>query len=76
MQSPAIMSSIPDFYSGKNILVTGGTGFVGKVLIEKLVRSCPGVKTVYCLIRPRKGLSAAERLANMLKEPVSEIQIS
>lgn len=72
MQSPAIMSSIPDFYSGKNVLVTGGTGFIGKVLIEKLLRSCPGVKTVYCLIRSKKGLSATERLTNMLKEPLYE----
>lgn len=69
------MPSIADFYSGKNVFVTGGTGFVGKVLIEKLLRSCPGVKTVYCLIRPKKGLNAVERLTNMLQEPVSEIQL-
>ncbi|KAG1681825.1 Fatty acyl-CoA reductase 1 [Nymphon striatum] len=31
----AIMSEIRDFYSGRTVLITGATGFLGKVLIEK-----------------------------------------
>lgn len=29
---------IADMYVGKDILLTGGTGFLGKVLIEKFLR--------------------------------------
>jgi alcohol-forming fatty acyl-CoA reductase len=38
------MIEIPEFYCGKTLLVTGCTGFVGKVVLEKLMRSCPGIK--------------------------------
>lgn len=31
-------SPILEFYKGKNILITGGSGFFGKVLLEKLLR--------------------------------------
>jgi fatty acyl-CoA reductase len=45
-------SSISDFYEGKNILVFGSTTFPGKVLLEKLLRSCPNIEKIYCPIRP------------------------
>jgi fatty acyl-CoA reductase len=32
---------ISDYYTGKSILVTGTTGFVGKVILEKLLRTFP-----------------------------------
>ncbi|PSN41791.1 hypothetical protein C0J52_21752 [Blattella germanica] len=44
-------SSIPDFYNGRSVLVTGATGFMGKVLVEKLLRSCPGIKTMFDRLR-------------------------
>ena len=47
--------SIADFYEGKNVLVFGSTTFPGKVLIEKLLRSCPNIEKVYCPIRPTKN---------------------
>jgi len=66
------MNTIPEYYAGKNIFVTGATGFIGKVLVEKLLRSCPSVGDIYCLTRPKKGQGAADRLRQMLDEPVSE----
>jgi fatty acyl-CoA reductase len=45
-------SSISDFYDGKNVLVFGSTTFPGKVLLEKLLRSCPNIEKIYCPIRP------------------------
>lgn len=60
-------SSVVDFFRGKSILVTGATGFVGKVLLEKLLRSCPEVSTIYLLMRPgaRDGKSPAARLKDL-----------
>ena len=34
---------ISDFYNGKSILVTGSTGFMGKVLVHKLLSDCPEI---------------------------------
>ena len=63
-------SSIAGFYAGRSILITGGTGFLGKVLIEKLLRSCSDVREIYLLIRPKKGLSIDDRLRKMFESPL------
>ncbi|MEX2381758.1 MAG: SDR family oxidoreductase [Opitutales bacterium] len=42
-----------EYYSGKTLLVTGATGFVGKVLIEAILRNLPDVRRVYVLLRSR-----------------------
>lgn len=34
----AMTDRIAGAFTGKNVFVTGGTGFMGKVLIEKLLR--------------------------------------
>ncbi|KAK4878118.1 hypothetical protein RN001_010624 [Aquatica leii] len=54
--------SIPTFFAGKTVFVTGGTGFLGKVLIEKLLRSCYDLKKIYVLVREKKGKSCEKRL--------------
>ncbi|XP_054160048.1 putative fatty acyl-CoA reductase CG5065 [Oppia nitens] len=56
------LSQINQYYANRSVLITGGTGFVGKVLCEKLIRSCPQINTVYVLLRPKSNLSADERL--------------
>ncbi|KAI2648427.1 Fatty acyl-CoA reductase 1 [Labeo rohita] len=60
------MVTIPEFYEGKNVLITGATGFMGKVLLEKLLRSCPGVKAAYVLVRPKAGQAPDARIADMI----------
>ncbi|CAF0894468.1 unnamed protein product [Adineta ricciae] len=45
-------ASISEFYDGKTVLVFGSTTFPGKVLLEKLLRSCPNLENIYCPIRP------------------------
>lgn len=92
---------IPQFYNGRSIFITGGTGFMGKVsyyrfflspqpemnnlimimffflsffdqvLVEKLLRSCPGIKNIYLLMRPKRGQEVAVRLNELLNSPVS-----
>ncbi|XDV24403.1 hypothetical protein PO909_028604 [Leuciscus waleckii] len=64
------MASISEWYAGKNVLITGATGFMGKVLVEKLLRSCPEVKALYILVRPKAGQSMSERVQDMMKSKV------
>ncbi|ESP04680.1 hypothetical protein LOTGIDRAFT_170518 [Lottia gigantea] len=59
-------SPISEFYAGKNLFVTGGTGFLGKVLIEKILRSCPGLGTVYVLTRKKRCQDIHERIHDLL----------
>jgi alcohol-forming fatty acyl-CoA reductase len=48
-------------YEGKKVLLTGGTGFLGTALVEKILRSLPDLGRLYLVIRPYRGKSAAER---------------
>uniref|UniRef100_T1I694 Fatty acyl-CoA reductase n=1 Tax=Rhodnius prolixus TaxID=13249 RepID=T1I694_RHOPR len=63
-------SAIQSFYEGGSILVTGATGFVGKALVEKLLRSCPGIQNIFLLIRAKKGLHPQARLKELLNNAV------
>ncbi|XP_058834139.1 fatty acyl-CoA reductase wat-like [Topomyia yanbarensis] len=62
-------SPLKDFYHGKIVLLTGGTGFLGKLYIEKLIRC--GVSEILLLSRAKKGKTSNERLTAILEsEPV------
>ncbi|KAK9884187.1 hypothetical protein WA026_005140 [Henosepilachna vigintioctopunctata] len=65
--------TIPEFFVDKSIFITGGSGFMGKVLIEKLLRSCPGVRNIYMLIRGKKGKSPEERIKAMVDLPLFKV---
>ncbi|XP_015117031.1 putative fatty acyl-CoA reductase CG8306 [Diachasma alloeum] len=63
-------SRVVEYYRGKCVFITGGTGFLGSCLIEKLLRCCPDVKNIYLLIRPKKGKEISERLEELTKNSV------
>lgn len=65
--------SVCEFYKGRSVLVTGGTGFMGKVLIEKLLYSVPDIGNIYVLMRPKRGKSVAQRLEDLQRLPVSQL---
>ncbi len=52
---------IRDFLSGKRIFLTGGTGFVGTALIERILHSLPDTELVL-LVRPGRRTTATERV--------------
>lgn len=62
-----------EWYKGRSVFITGATGFMGKVLIEKLLYSYPDIKNIYILIRSKRGRSTEERIEDMWKLPVKNI---
>ncbi|KAG5667599.1 hypothetical protein PVAND_015575 [Polypedilum vanderplanki] len=65
--------SILEFYSGKCVFITGGTGFIGKMIVEKLLRSCPEVDTIYLLARAKKNKTASERVQEITDSPLFDV---
>jgi len=63
-------SEVVKYYDGKCLFITGSTGFMGKVLVEKLLYSCPGIQTIYLLLRPKRGKAIETRLDEMTKIPL------
>lgn len=66
------MQTTSEYYRDKYIFLTGSTGkinnlylsegFLGKVLLEKILRVIPQIKGIYLLIRGKKGANLLERL--------------
>ncbi|XP_059428405.1 fatty acyl-CoA reductase 2, chloroplastic [Corylus avellana] len=55
---------IVKFLRGKGFLITGATGFLAKVLIEKILRTQPEVGRIFLLIQAKNKEAAMERLSN------------
>lgn len=43
------------------------------MLVEKLLRSCPDIRNIYLLIRPKRGQEVSARLTELLNAPVIPI---
>jgi len=61
----------------RTYLLTGVTGFLGKVVLEELLRRREelGVDRVHLLIRPRGGLGAAERFARGFRARANDLPV-
>ncbi|KAL6257452.1 hypothetical protein P5V15_011023 [Pogonomyrmex californicus] len=57
-------------FAGQKIMLTGGTGFLGKVLTEKFLRCLPDIPHIYMLIRSKKGKDCKHRLDEMFNSPL------
>lgn len=64
-------SKVETFFRGKTIFITGATGFVGKILIEKLLRSFDEIDTIYLLIREKDDVCPSKRLQKLIQCSVS-----
>uniref|UniRef100_A0A182W9K4 Fatty acyl-CoA reductase n=1 Tax=Anopheles minimus TaxID=112268 RepID=A0A182W9K4_9DIPT len=63
------VESIREFYEDSTVLLTGGTGFIGKALLEKLLR-CFEVKSVFLLIRQKRNKAVDERLDEVFEDVI------
>ena len=58
-------------FQENEILLTGGNGFLGKVILAMLLDRYPQVRHIHVLLRPGRGLSAAERFnTEIMDSPV------
>ncbi|XP_073150681.1 fatty acyl-CoA reductase 2, chloroplastic-like [Henckelia pumila] len=55
---------IVKFLQGKSFLITGATGFLGKIIIEKILRTAPDVHSIFVLIKAKNKEAAVGRLKN------------
>lgn len=63
--------TIASFLAGKNIFITGATGFLGTVLIERLLSATDDIGNIYVLIRGKNGFSPEVRIKRMMSKTVS-----
>ncbi|KAK4255222.1 hypothetical protein QN277_008246 [Acacia crassicarpa] len=56
------LTSAPQFLGAKTILVTGATGFLAKVFVEKLLRIQSDLKKLYLLLRASDHEAATQRM--------------
>jgi len=59
-------NTVKDYFKNKNIFITGATGFLGKVLLNKILQMQPG--KLYLLIRNKQGENSFDRLTKLLAE--------
>ncbi|KAE8749456.1 hypothetical protein FOCC_FOCC003722, partial [Frankliniella occidentalis] len=52
----AALPTVAEFYKGRSVFVTGGSGFLGRLIVEQVLRTCPDVGNVYLVLRAKKGL--------------------
>lgn len=54
--------SVSESFAGKHLLVTGFTGFVGKVWVASLLTHLPDIARITLMVRGRKGQPATDRV--------------
>lgn len=64
------LPTVPELFRHKDVFITGASGFLGRVLVEKLLRSCPDVGTLYLLLRPKKGVAPVDRVHAIVDVPL------
>ncbi|KAL3271474.1 hypothetical protein HHI36_021959 [Cryptolaemus montrouzieri] len=69
MVNIGVTNKIVDIFEDATIFITGGTGYLGKIFLEKLLRTCPKLKKIYILLRSKKGKEVNERFTEIFEGP-------
>lgn len=59
--------TVGSFFAHRSVFITGASGFLGKVLIEKLLHDCKDIKSIYILVRTKGKAQALSRLTEILE---------
>ena len=62
------MMSVRETLRGRRILLTGSTGFLGKVYASMVLAKHPDIEQLYLVIRPRTGETAQDRFIRELAD--------
>lgn len=68
-----VPSEIGAFFENSTVFLTGATGYLGKLLLEKLLRACPKLKHIYILIREKKGKEREKRFQEVFDVPIFDL---
>jgi len=60
--------SLVETLRGKELLLIGVTGFIGKVWLANILKALPDIGRIYCLVRRRGVTSAKARFERLLAE--------
>lgn len=72
IESLSEMNPIEIFYKNSTVLISGPNGFLGTVLVEKLLR-CFDVRRIFLLIRSKAGQSVKERHQNFVNSQIFDL---
>ncbi|XP_074284317.1 fatty acyl-CoA reductase 2, chloroplastic-like [Silene latifolia] len=59
---------INNFFEHKTLFITGSTGFMGKVFVEKILRVLPSIQKMYLLVRASDAEVAKQRVKKEIIE--------
>lgn len=64
---------IKSYYQNKNVFVTGATGYLGKVLIEKLLRDCKDMGKMFIMLRANSENDATTKFGKFKNSAIFDI---
>lgn len=73
LKSKPELSEIQHFYKDSTVFLTGATGFMGRLILEKLIRTCYDLKRIYILIREKKGKTTEERFKELFNDQIFSV---